>query len=44
MNQQHLNKKVSSTECSWNRQRSDAELTSFISRKLAALATVSLED
>ncbi len=29
---------------SWNRQRSSAELTSFIQKKLAQLATVELID
>ena len=29
---------------SWNRQRTDAELTSFINRKLAQLTDVSLAD
>ena len=29
---------------SWNRQRTDAELTSFIDRKLAQLSNVSLFD
>lgn len=30
--------------CSWNRQRSNAELTSFINRKLSQLTNVSLVD
>lgn len=45
MNQQHLNTNhTNHPTCSWNRQRSDAELTSFVNRKLAELANISLVD
>lgn len=46
MNQQHLstNNQKQIAQFSWNRQRSDSELTTFINTKLAALANVSLVD
>ena len=47
MNHQQINSSTTqqtTTIYSWNRQRSDAELTSFINRKLAQLSSVSLVD
>ena len=40
---QHLSTAISSYFSSWNRQRTDGELASFIDRKLANLVDIDLE-